>query len=108
MIGKVVDVRYRYYAVKGSGEISGGDGSEVFDGMRLRVWNDALGLDLERSGWGGGSLGKIKYKITTATLGIGRRMYPADFVIRFGKLDTLNCIVPIPNINNLPNQSTTA
>jgi len=90
LIGKVVDVRYRYYAVKGSGEISGGDGSEVFDGMRLRVWNDALGLDLERSGWGGGSIGKIKYKITTATLGIGRRMYPADFVIRFGRLDTLS------------------
>ncbi|CUT08364.1 hypothetical protein JGI9_01590 [Candidatus Kryptonium thompsonii] len=90
LIGKVVDVRYRFYAVKGSREIGGGDGSEVFDGMRLRVWNDALGLDLERSGWGGGSVGRIKYKITTATLGIGRRMYPADFVIRFGRLDTLS------------------
>ena len=33
LIGKVVDVRYRFYAVKGSREIGGGDGSEVFDGL---------------------------------------------------------------------------
>ncbi|CUU04955.1 hypothetical protein JGI3_01035 [Candidatus Kryptobacter tengchongensis] len=85
-----VEVRYRYYSVRGSREVGGGDGSDVFDGMRIRVWDEKLGLDLERSGWGGGSLGRIGYKITTATLGLGRRMYPADFVIRFGVLDTLS------------------
>ncbi len=91
LIGKEdIEVRYRYYAVKASQELDGGDGSEVFDGMRLRIWNDQLGLDLEQSGWGGGSVGKINYKISTATLGLGRRMYPADFVIRFGRLDTLS------------------
>ena len=31
LIGKVVDVRYRFYAVKGSREIGGGDGSEVLN-----------------------------------------------------------------------------
>jgi len=85
-----VEVRYRYYSVRGSREVGGGDGSDVFDGMRIRVWDEKLGLDLEGSGWGGGSLGRIGYKITTATLGLGRRMYPADFVIRFGVLDTLS------------------
>ncbi|MDW8108163.1 MAG: hypothetical protein RMJ81_00730 [Candidatus Kryptonium sp.] len=85
-----VEVRYRYYSVRRSRELSGGDGSEVFDGMRIRVWNESLGLDLAKSGWSGGSIGKIKYRISTATLGLGRRMYPADFRIKFGKLDTLS------------------
>jgi hypothetical protein len=78
-----VEVRYRYYAVKDNRELGGGDGSDVFDGMRVRVWNDTLGLDLERSGWGGGSVGRIGWSISTATLGFGRRMYPADFRIVF-------------------------
>jgi hypothetical protein len=84
-----VEVRYRYYAVKDNRELGGGDGSDVFDGMRVRVWNDTLGLDLGRSGWGGGSVGRIGWSISTATLGFGRRMYPADFRIVFGRLDTL-------------------
>ncbi len=83
-----VEVRYRYYSVRGSREVRGGDGSEVFDGMRLRVWDDELGLDLDRSGWARGGV-RIGYRISTATLGIGRRMYPADFRIVFGRLDTL-------------------
>ena len=49
--GTTYEIEYQYYPVKESENMKGEDVNPVFDGMRVYVKNEPLGIDSARSGW---------------------------------------------------------
>lgn len=85
-------VTYQYFAVYASTNINSEDSNPVFDGMRLYIQNEPLGIDSLRSGWvvkGNtnltGVVGRPKFALTTNAL----RPAPLDFQIVWNRTDTL-------------------
>jgi len=87
-------VTYKYYPVYQSSYIKGEDANPSFDGMRVFLYNDTLGIDYKNSGWMPGKKTNLKDTI----LWVPRTVSPAnphlptdlDFKIEFTSLDTLD------------------
>lgn len=92
--GNVYYVTYKYYPVYQSSYINGEDANPAFDGMRVFLYNDTLGIDYKNSGWLPGKKTNLKDTI----LWVPRTVSPAnphlptdlDFKIEFTSLDTLD------------------
>jgi hypothetical protein len=85
-------ISFRYNAVFASTGMNSEDNNPVFDGIRLYVQNEPLGIDSIRSGWivkGNSNLaavtGRPQFALTTNPL----RPAPLDFQIRWNQTDTL-------------------
>jgi hypothetical protein len=90
--GAKFTITYQYDPISGSVSMSGGDDNNVFDGIRLYVKDEPLGIDSVRSGWivtSNGNLtatvGTPKFALTTNPL----RPAPLDFQIVWNATDTL-------------------
>jgi hypothetical protein len=85
------EARYRYFTVFESDRLKGEDDNAAFDGMRVYVVNEPLGIDSTRSGW-------LMVNNTNLTFRVGRPLtalttqpfdpIPADFEIRWNSTDT--------------------
>jgi hypothetical protein len=73
------EVSFRYFPVYQSPYLGGEDKNPYFDGLRIRVEEDPLQLDLENSTW---IAGKTNYTYRVR-LFLSGQLYPADYEIRF-------------------------
>lgn len=88
--GQTFQVEYQYYAVFESSQLGSEDNNPVFDGMRLFIKDEPLGIDSLRSGW-------IVKNNTNLIAQIGKNTalgtnpfapIPVDFEIRWNSTDT--------------------
>ena len=88
--GETFHVEYQYYAVFESSQLGNEDNNPVFDGMRLFIKDEPLGIDSLRSGW-------IVKNNTNLIAQIGKNAalgtnpftpIPVDFEIRWNSTDT--------------------
>ncbi len=79
-------IAYRYYAQPASTLLNNEEANPIFDGMKLSVINQSLGLDTIRSNW---IIDKKKFNFKLAKPGIGTvKIAPLSFLIQFTKRDT--------------------
>lgn len=89
---EVFTIEYRYYPVFESQYVNSEDGNPTFDGMRLYVQMDTLGLDLENTGW----VNEVSTNLIDSLQWDPKGNYPgnkvkyrADWEVRWLALDTL-------------------
>jgi len=76
-------VTYRYFPIAQSTALDGSDGNPVFDGVLLKVTDvPALAYDSVRSGWIAGNA-VMDYTVRTSSIGSRKKLWPADYEIRF-------------------------
>ena len=82
---------YQYSAISGSNFLNAEDDNPVFDGVRLYVQNEPLGIDSLRSGWAKvGNTNLTAATIRTVALSVNPfRPAPLDFQILWNRTDTL-------------------
>ena len=51
MIGKIVNLSYNYQPVWQNRYFNGEDGATIFDGIRVYIKDDTIGIDDNRTGW---------------------------------------------------------
>lgn len=82
--------KYKYYPIPSSGLIKGQDGNPAFNGTKVYVTNDSLLIDTAGCGWvkptDNNIIGSFIYPPEGGSV---KRMYRADFEVRFNDLDTL-------------------
>lgn len=112
--GNVYYVTYKYYPVYQSSYINGEDANPSFDGMRLFVYKDTLGIDYNNSGWLPGKKTNLKATI----IYVPRTVSPAnphlptdlDFRVEFTSMaiDTATgrYLLPGDTVINQSNQRT--
>jgi hypothetical protein len=90
--GATYSVSYLYNAISGSTFTHSEDNNPVFDGVRLYVRDEVLGIDSVRSGWVArknstltGTVGRPQVALTANPL----RPAPLDFQIQWNRTDTL-------------------
>jgi hypothetical protein len=88
--GQTFEVEYQYYAVFESGRLNKEDDNPAFDGMRVFVADQPLGIDSLRSGW-------VVKNSTNLTVQVGKNLalntnpfspIPVDFELRWNSTDT--------------------
>lgn len=111
--GNVYYVTYKYYPVYQSNYIKGEDANPSFDGMRLFIYNDTLGIDRKNSGWEPGKKTNLKDTI----IWVPRTVSPSnphlptdlDFKIEFTSMEIGSdgkYVQPGDTVNNQLNQKT--
>lgn len=111
--GNIYFVTYKYYPIFQSKFILGEDANPSFDGMRLFLYNDTLGIDRKNSGW----LPDKKTNLKDTILWLPRTVSPAnphlptdlDYKIEFTSLEVGpdgKYIQPGDTVNNQSNQKT--
>lgn len=82
--------KYKYYPIPSSSLIKGQDGNPAFNGTKVFVTNDSLLIDTAGCGWikptDNNIIGSFIYPPEGGSI---KKMYRADFEVRFNDLDTL-------------------
>jgi hypothetical protein len=96
--GETVVAEYRHAPVLNSTLLDREEANPVFDGLRIFVQEEDLGLDFEETGWSEGDAA-YDWITRTATAGPGRIAQPSDYEIRFTNEPVGNAVstdLPIP------------
>ena len=85
------EVSYLYHTVFQSNKLNGEDDNAVFDGMRVYVDDEPLGIDSARSGWANKGSTNLTARVhrTIALPTAPFRPAPLDFQIQWNNTDTL-------------------
>ena len=71
-----VDVSYKHFPLYQSSKVDGEISNPIFDGMRIRLQNDLVGVNYDSTGW---LVGETNYRQEITA----QRLYPADFHLIF-------------------------
>jgi hypothetical protein len=88
--GQTFQIEYQYYAVYQSDRLNNEDDNPVFDGMRLFLQDEPLGIDSLRSGWIMKNSTNLVAQVARNTA-LGTNPFapiPVDFEIRWNSTDT--------------------
>jgi hypothetical protein len=88
--GQEFEIRYQYYVIFGSDRVNNEDDNPTFDGLKLLVSGEVLGIDSARSGWRVRNNTNLSVRLQRAQ-GLSAPFVPVrrDFEIRWNKTDTL-------------------
>ncbi|MGE5683246.1 MAG: hypothetical protein ACM34K_20480, partial [Bacillota bacterium] len=88
--GNTYKIKYRYYPVYNSSLVNFEDGNPVFDGIRVKVKNQKLGVDYANSKFINGAAPTVKSEITYPSVLSGgkKEMLGEDWEVRWYNLDT--------------------
>ncbi len=79
--GSEIQTTFQYAPLHKSTLLAGEEANLVFDGMHLFVEDDPLEVNLDESGWVGGT--DIPFEVRVASTGPGRIAQPFDYEVRF-------------------------
>ncbi len=85
--GEEFEITYQYFPVFESSQRRGEDSNPVFDGIRIFVSDDELGIDSLRSGWLTVNNTNVEFRVDAPSLGTFT-IAPVDTKIRFNVTDT--------------------
>ncbi len=87
-------VTYRYFPVWQSLLLNNEDGNNVFDGLRVRVYDHKeLALDTVKTRWSEGTT-NYRYNVALSVVGLKKAKYPADYEITFSDTEQDSAKIP--------------
>ena len=72
LIAGQADISYKHFPLYQSSKVDGEISNPIFDGMRIKLQNDLMGVNYDSTGW---LVGETNYRQEITA----QRLYPADF-----------------------------
>ena len=76
LIAGQADISYKHFPLYQSSKVDGEISNPIFDGMRIKLQNDLIGVNYDSTGW---LIGETNYRQEITA----QRLYPADFHLIF-------------------------